>query len=165
METCSCGSSARPEGHLLQPCTLLTLLERWCPPRTSVPSMHCSRALPALRGKLVVLQSPARTAPGLLPAHAEGRGTTVPSRPRATCSPHPYFRVGSCARTEHRVVVEPWEGPTARWLPKDPRGTAAAGKLLLSWTDTRLRVLKHRAHSAPRMQRPGSVLKRARHAF
>lgn len=165
-ETCSCGSSAGPEGHLVQPCTLLTLLERWCPPRTTVPSMHFSRALPALRGKVVVLQSPAHTAPGPPPAHAEGPGTTVPSRPRATCSPHPYFRGESCAWTEHPPTERWWSPGRGRlragsvW--KDPRGSAAAGKLLLSWADTRLRVLKHRAHSAARMQRPGPILKRAR---
>lgn len=122
---------------------------RWCPWRTTVPSMHCSRALLPLQ-KVMVLQSPACTAPGWLlplaggivlqspactapgpccPCRGSWNYSTQHAAPRL--QPHLYFRVVFRAWTEPQKVR--WSPGWGRCRPA-ARTTAwpPAGKPLVS---------------------------------
>lgn len=158
--TSSFGSSAGLEGHLLEPYALLTLLATWCPQRTTVPSMHCSRALPALGRRPWYYN----------PQHALLQGSFLPMQ-RVVELYSPACLGSRAAHTCISGLCSVWtECLTVKWRPG--RGDCALATkrtvwpqqgtcLLLSWVDPRLRVLKHGADRAAGKQCPLPILKTA----
>lgn len=112
-------------------------IERWCPLKTTVPSMHYSRAISPL----------------------EGPGTTLPSIQQTTGSPHLCF----LAVSSPDGAVGPWERGLCCWPPRSIR--AATEKLSASLTgETDFRALSWKQQGSGK-QGPPTILKRTKHTF